>query len=157
MFVRGQINMMLTTENEPGPGGEALVTLPLVWIGANGGTAWKNKPVPVAFCTKCIFRAGVLKRLDDAGMEWDMIVDSEIDNAVEAVLSADLAVYAAIKGVYPRSTGPIAHDGALPDPGKTQIVLYMQDKDDPVQAALRLVIRQSYLSEWSHEDARLRA
>lgn len=157
MFGRGEVNMMLTTEDEPGPGGEALVTLPLVWIGATGGTAWKNKPVPVAFCTKCIFRAGVLKRLDDAGVEWDMIVDSEIDNAIEAVLSADLAVYAAIKGVYPRSTGPVIHDGALPDPGKTQIVLYMQDKDDPVQAALRLVIRHSYLSEWASDDTRLRA
>ncbi len=157
MFGRGQISAMLTTETEPGPGGETLVTLPLVWVGAVGGTAWKTRPMPVAFCSKCIFRAGVLKRIDDAGIAWDMILDSELDNAVEAVLSADLAVYAAIKGVYPRNTEPVPHQGALPNPGETRIILYMQAKDDPVQAALYEMIRHSYLSEWAGADVERRS
>ena len=148
MFGRGEVDAILTTEHQPGPGGESLVTLPLIWVGAMGGTAWKQRPLPVAFCGNCIFRPGVLKRMDDAAFAWDMVVESQFDGAIEAVVSADLAVHAVIKGVYPRQTAPIPSEADLPDPGETQIVLYMQAKDDPVQAALHAMIRQSYLSEW---------
>ncbi|PTX54130.1 LysR family transcriptional regulator [Litoreibacter ponti] len=144
MFGRGECDAILTTEEQPGPGGEALVELPLVWIGAEGGTAWKQRPLPVAFCTNCIFRPGVLKRLDDVGVAWEPVVYSDLDNAVEAVVSADLGVHAAITGVYPRQTAPIPHDGALPDPGKTQIALYLQSKEDPVLSALRAMIHEAY-------------
>lgn len=157
MFGRGECDAILTTEAYPGPGGEVLVTLPLVWVGAVDGTAWKQRPLPVAFCRNCIFRSGVLKRMDEAGFEWNMVVDSELDNAVEAVVSADLAVHAIIKGVYPRQTAPIPHDAGLPDPGETGIVLYMQAKDDPVQAALYDMIRHSYLSEWATEAKKMTA
>lgn len=148
MFARGECQAILTTEEHAGPGGETLVSLPLVWVGAVGGSAWRQRPLPVAFCKNCIFRSDVLRRLDAAGFDWAMAVESDLDNAVEAVVSADLAVHAIIKGVYPRQTEPVPHDGALPDPGKTQIVLYMQAKDEPVQAALREMIRHAYLSEW---------
>jgi len=144
MFGRGECAAILTTEEQPGPGGEALVELPLVWIGAEEGSAWKQRPLPVAFCKNCIFRPDVLKRLDASALDWDMVVDSDLDNAVEAVVSADLGVHAAITGVYPRGTAPIAHDGALPDPGKTQIALYMQNREEPVLAALRDMIMEAY-------------
>jgi DNA-binding transcriptional LysR family regulator len=157
MFGRGEIDAIVTTELHPGPGGESLVTLPLVWVGAVDGIAWRNRPLPVAFCKNCIFRAGVLKRLDQAQFDWQMVVESDLDNAVDAVVSADLAVHALIKGVYPRQTAPVPHDGALPDPGKTQIVLYMQAKDEPVQAALHDMIRHSYLSEWASVDVERRS
>lgn len=157
MFGRGEIDMILTTEEQPGAGGEALVTLPLVWVGAVGGTAWRNRPLPVAFCSNCNFRSAVLRRMDEAGFDWRMAVDSDLDNAVEAVVSADLAVHAVIQGLYPPHSAPVMHDGALPDPGKTQIVLYRQAQDDPVQQALHDMIRHSYLSEWTQQEANRRA
>ena len=49
MFARGECDAIITTESEPGEGGEALVTLPLVWVGAVGGGAWRQRPLPVAF------------------------------------------------------------------------------------------------------------
>ncbi len=152
MFGRGECDAILTTEEQPGPGGEALVQLPLVWIGAISGSAWKQRPLPVAFCKNCIFRAGVLRRMDEAQFDWEMIVDSDMDNAVEAVVSADLAIHAAIKGVYPRQTAPIHHDGALPDPGRTQIVLYMQRSNATVSGALRDMIRTTYRAEASSDE-----
>lgn len=157
MFARGEIDMILTTEEQADVGGETLVTLPLVWVGASDGNAWRNRPLPVAFCSNCNFRAAVLRRMDDASFDWRMAVDSDLDNAVEAVVSADLAVHAVIQGVYPNGSSPVPHDGALPDPGKTQIVLYMQAKEDAVQIALRDMIRQSYLSEWASDAPQLRS
>ena len=158
MFGRGQCDVIVTTEDQAGPGGEVLVRLPLVWIGATDGTAWKRGPLPVAFCTNCIFRPDVLRRLDAAGHPWDMVVDSDLDNAVEAVVSADLAVSAVIQGVYPRQTMAIDHGGLLPDPGETRIILYGDRADNAVIAALCDLIRATYRPSGKPvEDARLTA
>lgn len=157
MFGRGECDAIITTESEPGPGGEALVTLPLVWVGATGGNVWRQRPLPVAFCSNCIFRSGVLKRMDDAGFAWEMVVESQTDSAIAAVVCADLAVHAVIKGVYARQTAPVPAEANLPDPGTSSIVLYMQAKSDPVQAALYDMIRLSYMSEWAQDLTRLRA
>lgn len=146
MFRRGEVDAILTTEETPGPGGEVLVQLPLHWVGAIGGTAWRQEPVPVAFCTKCIFRSGALRRLTAAGTDWRMIVDSANDNAVEAAMSADMAISALVAGNLPPQTAPIEHKGALPDPGETRIVLYMQAAENPDQAALRDMLRTAYRS-----------
>lgn len=146
LFGKGECDAILTTEEHPGPGGEVLVQLPLVWIGAVGGTAWRQDPLPIAFCTNCIFRAPVLRRLDHAGMSWELVVESDLDNAVEAAVSADLGINAAIEGVYPRATAPIPHGGKLPDLGETRIVLYMRSGEDAVIRGLRDMIRQTYRS-----------
>ena len=157
MFARGEVDAILTTEGHPGEGGEALVTLPLIWVGATGGAAYRQRPLPVAFCKNCIFRSGVLRRMDEVGFDWNMVVESELDNAVDAVVSADLAVQAVIMGFASAQTEPIPKDAGLPDPGETQIVLYMQSKDDPVQEALHGMIRQSYMSQWLLEDVQQRS
>lgn len=146
MFRKGEIDAILTTEETPGPGGEVLVRLPLQWIGAVGGSAWRQEPLPVAFCTNCIFRSGALRRLTAAGTDWQMIVDSANDNAVEAAMSADMAISALVAGNLPPQTAPIDHKGALPDPGETRIVLYMQRAENPDQAALRDMLRTAYRS-----------
>ena len=157
IFARGEVDVIITTEEQPGEGGEALVTLPLVWVGATGGTAYRQRPLPVAFCKSCNFRSGVLRRMDQVGFDWNMVVESELDNAVDAVVSADLAVHAVIKGFSSAQTEPVPRDSELPDPGKTQIVLYMQAKDDPVQDALHGMIRQSYMSQWMPENVQQRS
>jgi DNA-binding transcriptional LysR family regulator len=152
MFGRGECDAIVTTEDQPGPGGEVLVNLPLMWVGAVGGTAWKQEPLPVAFCKNCIFRASALRSLDEAGREWDMAVDSEFDNAGEAVVSADLGVQVSIKGVYPRGTAPILHNGELPNLGHSQIILYMQRCDDVMSRALGELIRSTYRSEAERDE-----
>lgn len=155
MFGRGEVDAILTTEEHPGPGGEVLVRLPLVWIGAEGGTAWRQEPLPVGFCTNCIFRSGVLRRLNEADRSWEMVVESDLDNAVEAVVSADMAVSAVIEGNLPPQTAAIAHKGVLPDPGETGIVLYMQRSEASDQAALYQMLRTAYRTRGRLEDASL--
>ncbi|MCF6443946.1 LysR family transcriptional regulator [Nereida sp. MMG025] len=149
MFSRGEVDVIVTTESKAGDGGEVLVELPLVWIGARDGNAWRQNPLPVAFCTNCIFRSGVLRALDGADIAWDMVVESDLDNAVEAVVSADLAVNAGIVGHYPKQTIPLDHKGVLPDPGTTQIILYTSDTEDAVAGALRMLLRRAYQGEVS--------
>ena len=147
LFAKGECDAILTTEESPGPGGVELARLPLVWIGAIGGVAWRQRPLPIAFCTRCIFRSPVLRRLDAAGLPWNMVVESELDNAVEAAVSADLGINVLAEGYYPPQCAPIDHRGALPDPGETQIILYMSRTDTPVLAKLAEIIRRAYGSD----------
>lgn len=146
MFARGRCDAILTTEGQPGEGGEPLVTLPLVWLGAEGGTAWRQRPLPIAYSANCILRPMVIRRLDEAGMDWRMVVDTQHDSAVTALISADLAVHAAVKGDHIPATAPIPGEANLPDPGEIQIGFYMQDREAPARAALCAMIRESYLS-----------
>lgn len=146
MFGRGECNAILTTEEQPGPGGEVLVRLPLLWIGAENGTAWRRDPLPIAFCSNCIFRTPVLRRLEESGAAWDMVVESELDNAVDAGVSADLAITAMIEGMLPGQTTVIDHGGALPDPGETRIILYMEQTESHVAKVLQELIRTTYRS-----------
>ncbi|HGG63177.1 MAG TPA: LysR family transcriptional regulator, partial [Rhodobacteraceae bacterium] len=49
MFERGECDMILTTEDTLEAGGVTLMTLPLIWIGAPGGSAWKSRPLRLAY------------------------------------------------------------------------------------------------------------
>lgn len=66
-FARGECDVIVTTEDVVETGGETLTELPLIWVGAPGGVAWRQRPLPLAYEQRCIFRQGVQARLDAAG------------------------------------------------------------------------------------------
>lgn len=121
---RGELNLILTTEVGVEPGGETLAEIPLRWTGPREGLAWKKQPLRLAFCKFCIFRTIVLRKLEAAGIEWEMAVESEDDRAVEALVSADLAVGALLEDSIPPHLEAIATGGILPDLGSQKINMY---------------------------------
>lgn len=127
-FERGQCDMILTTEDSLEPGGETLINLQLVWIGAPDGVCWKNRPLPLAYEHDCIFRPGVQRKLDQAGIPWDVVVESDSTRTIEASVSADLAVHTILKGMEPPYVEQIDHQGALPELTTKQINLYVSDQ-----------------------------
>jgi DNA-binding transcriptional LysR family regulator len=146
-FARGEADIILTTEDDVGAGGEALVTRPLIWVGAPGGQAWRGRPLRLAYERDCIFRSGVQRRLDEAGIAWEMAVESNSSRTIEATVSADLAVHTMIEGSEPRHFERIAHGGALPDLKMVNVNLYANDLGDgPVIADLVALIRRAYQS-----------
>ncbi|MEL6682696.1 MAG: LysR family transcriptional regulator [Pseudomonadota bacterium] len=146
MLGRGEVDLILTTEERCGADGQVLVELPLLWIGAIGGSAWRRKPLPVAFCSNCIFRSGVLQALNANDVHWEMAVDSELNNAVEAAVSADLGVHVALEGCLPPHTEVIQHGGILPVLPLQKINMYVLSSDDVVTNALADIMRQLYAS-----------
>ena len=144
-FSRGECDIILTTEETVEPGGETLADVPLVWIGAPGGQAWRQRPLRLAHETNCIFRQGVQAALDEAGIAWEMAVESDSTRAVEATVSADLAVHTVLAGSEPPYMEQIVHNGALPDLGRIKVNLYVAD---PVHSAaveaLAVLIRRAY-------------
>ncbi len=136
-FAAGECDIILTTEQVVRPGGETIIELPLVFVGAPDGTAWRNRPLRLAFENRCLFRPGVQAALDAVDVPWEMAVTSKNTRTVEATVSADLAVHAMIAGTMRGDLQEVRHGGALPDLGMQKINLYAgPDCGSPTATAL---------------------
>lgn len=113
-FRKGEVDVILTTERSLDPGGTTIHASPLVWVGALGGVAWKQRPLRLAFEYACIFREPVQAALEAADIPWEMGVESDSTRTVEASISADLAVHACLEGSTAPYVEVIRHGGALP-------------------------------------------
>lgn len=138
--------MILTTEDGCDAGGQTLQSLPLIWVGAPGGSMWKQRPLRLAYEPNCLFRGSVTAALDAADIPWEMAVESDSTRTIEASVCADLAVHTALLGMEPPYMERIAHGGNLPElPGK-RINLYVSElAKGTVPAALADLIRQTYM------------
>lgn len=141
---KGEVDIILTTEQGVGEGGETLTEMALRWTGAPDGVAWKRRPLRLAFCTCCIFRPIVLRKLDEAGIDWEMAVESEDDRAVEAVVSADLAIGALLENSLPPYLEAINPGGLLPELGVQKVNLYMRGGRDKVLDELAQMLRNGF-------------
>lgn len=145
-FDRGECDLILTTESTDITGCETLDTLPLQWVGAPDGSAWKSRPLRLAFETACLFRLGVQAALDEAGIDWEMAVETDSTRTVEASISADLAVHACISGTTPPYVEAIDHGGDLPALAKININLYVAKKaQSKLAEELAAMVRHAYL------------
>lgn len=144
-FSKGECDVIVTTEKGVDQGGEVLSTKPLVWVGAPGGTAWRQRPLQLAFCRYCVFREQIVSCLDANGISWEMSVDTESDRAIEAAVSADLAIHAMIDGTQPPYLEVIDHGGALPELKVQHINLYgAQDGQGEVRDTLVYLLRNAF-------------
>ncbi|KCV80971.1 LysR family transcriptional regulator [Actibacterium atlanticum] len=147
-FAKGEVDVILTTEDDPDAGGETLIEAPLVWVGAPNGHAWKSRPLQLAYEYKCRFRVPVQRALDAAGLPWEMAVESSSSRTIEATVTADLAVHTVIEGAEPPHLERIQHHGALPDLPRLKINLYRSDvgKGEIVETLTQL-LRQAYIQQ----------
>ncbi len=153
-FAKGDRDLIVTTETGLDQGGETLAAKELIWIGAPGGAAWRQRPLRLAFCRFCTFRPHVAKALDAAGIDWEMAVDTESDRTIEAAVSADLAVHAMIEGTEPPYLDPVDHNGTLPVLPGQKINLYgAQTSSNEVRNTLIGLLRSAFLAQ----SGRLRA
>lgn len=146
-FSRGRCDVILTTEDECDSGGEILTQLPLVWVGAQNGVAWKQRPLRLAFEHRCIFRQGVQAALNQAGIPWEMAIESEQTRTIEASVSADLAVHVMMEGTASPLAEVVQHGGALPELKMVNVNMYVADPaKGKVIESLADLVRQSFVS-----------
>ena len=152
-FGRGECDIILATENAPGVGGQTLVELPLVWIGAPGGQAWRQRPLRLAYEYRCIFRQWAQAALDKSGISWEMAVESDNTRTIEASVSADLAVHTMLAGSEPQHLERIAHGGTLPELARLKVNLYVADPvHSPAVDALADLIRRAFSGQPVRSD-----
>ena len=143
-FARGEVDIILTTESGLDDGGETLSTIPLIWIGAQGGAAWRQSPLRLAMGRFCAFRPRVIEALEAAGVPWDLVVESENDRTIEATVSADLAVHTVLRGMQPPHLEEIDHGGALPDLPVQNINLYAGTRGEMIRDSMADALRKAF-------------
>ncbi|MEI4261857.1 LysR family transcriptional regulator [Roseovarius sp. D0-M9] len=142
---KGEIDLILTTETGLGKGGETLAEVPLRFYGAPGGTAWKQRPLRIANCRNCLFRPNAIRLLDDALIPWESAIDSNSDGAIEATVSADLAVTTMLEGTAPHLLEAVPQNAGLPDLGLQRINMYGATAPrNELVAQLANVVRQGF-------------
>ncbi|MFN4204063.1 MAG: LysR family transcriptional regulator [Tabrizicola sp.] len=142
-YARGALDVIVTTEDAPDPGAEVLGARPLVWVGAPQGTAWQRRPLRLGFKDGCIFRPAAQAALDAAGISWDLATGGESEQAVEAMVAADLAISVRMMGNIPADTEVIETQNQLPALGEMKLALYRSpaatgEAVDMLMAELRL-------------------
>ena len=78
LFARGEMDLILTTEAGVATGGETLACEPLVWTGAQGGQAWRGRPLRFGSCGHCVFKRPALDALEAAGIPWELVVEFDL-------------------------------------------------------------------------------
>ncbi|TMV07834.1 LysR family transcriptional regulator [Ruegeria sediminis] len=145
MFQRGECDLILTTEAAGAEGSETVADLPLRWIGAPGGCAWRQRPLRLAVGRRCMFRPQMIAALDAADIPWELAVETENDRAIEATVSADLAVHAMLEGTEAAHLEQIESGGALPELPAHVINLYGGEPGrGAVVEALADLVRQNF-------------
>ncbi|MCB1334690.1 MAG: LysR family transcriptional regulator [Roseivivax sp.] len=143
-FSRGELDVILTTEPEVGPEGETLTEVPLRWVGAPGGSIWKQRPLRLAFCRNCGFKPTAMRMLETAGTPWEIAVESDSDRTVEATVSADLGVTAMLEGHAPSQLTYLDVSSALPDLGVQRVNMYAAAQPSKILTALMEMTRQGF-------------
>ncbi len=145
MYQRGECDLILTTEATRADGAEVVAELPLRWIGAQGGSAWRKRPVRLAVGRRCMFRPQIISALDAAGVPWELAVETENDRTIEATVSADLAIHAMLDGTEAAHLEQIDSGGVLPELPAHVINLYGGEAGrGAVVEALADLVRQNF-------------
>ena len=146
-MARGEVDMILTTELDVEQGGEVLQNAQMIWVGAPNGSAWKQQPIRLAFNHDCIFRNYAQRALDEAEIPWEMGVESDSIRTVEASVSADLAVHAALENTVDHHMEVIQHNDALPELPMFNINMYVASgPQQDLAEKLAGMVRMAYCS-----------
>ncbi len=144
-LARGEMDLILTTEADLDAGGVLLDRQRLVWIGAQGGAIWRQRPLRFASVTRCIFKRPAIEALERAEIPWALSVDAQSFSAVDASVSADIAVCVQLESAVPRQCEAIRHGGALPDLPDYLVNMYVTSGPRAALAeSLAGMIRESY-------------
>ena len=144
-FHHGKFAMILTTERGHGEGAEVLSEKQLCWVGAQGGSCWRQRPLRFGSGRECMFRATGIRALERCAISWEMAVETDSDRTIEATVRADLAVALMLEGTEPAFLELIQHNGALPELPRYAINLYVSDQPrGRAEEALADLVREAY-------------
>lgn len=122
----GKVDMVLATELACDSDGENLIMDRLVWVGAPGGEAAYQRPLPVSIgCSDCAFRAPIRDALQQAGIEWRSVSEVTNTTAQVATVAADIAVMAWMASTVPEGLEVLGRDSGLPPLPPFTVNLYL--------------------------------
>lgn len=145
LLTEGTLDIIVTTESDPGPGGIELNRRKIAWFGIAGTRVAPDRPVRLALGRACAFRPIATETLDRAGIVWESVIEGDSDAVIEATVTAGIAITPRIESHAIAGCERLGPETGLPDLGETAICLY--DSTRPGNAALdafRDALRQAY-------------
>lgn len=113
-FERGELDVILTTEADCREQGVNLMKIPLVWVGAQGGTAWQQRPLSLTNALRCAFLKMAVVALDRAGIDWQHASGIGSCERNLMLAAADQGVNVLLGTQSRDGVQRIDHGGALP-------------------------------------------
>jgi DNA-binding transcriptional LysR family regulator len=146
----GDVDLTLTTDAPNQHGGEALRMDRLVWVGAPSGKAYRQTPLPLTIGSlTCRFRPAVLAALRKARHDWRMVMEVRSQEAIYAVVSADVAVTAQLADSVQSGLVILAPEAGLPELPHFAINLHMPSGGgNEIAKELARHIRQEFASRF---------
>lgn len=138
-LARGELDLAVLTPGGAVPwqeGDRVVHDSPLVWVGREGGRAWRHRPMPLALASHgCAWRRQALAALDAAGIDWRIAYLSEHYAAHKSAVAADLAVAPLPRGLLEPGLVRLGAADGLPDPGVARIALRFAPRSEMRKAA----------------------
>lgn len=111
-----QLDIALTTDHIAMQQGTVLLQDKLVWVGAENGQAYAQRPLPVSLgSTDCAFRTSTFSALNAASLDWLTICQVGGLEAIRATVEADMAVATFMSRSVPEHLTIIADQSGLPE------------------------------------------
>jgi DNA-binding transcriptional LysR family regulator len=132
-----QLDLTLITTRRDIEDAEILLTEPLVWVGAKGGSAHLREPLPVSLWEEgCAWRANALDALAQEGREYRVAYMSAHTAGQRAAIIADLAVAPMAKSFIGEDIVALGVKDGLPELSTYNLALLMApNASAPVRAA----------------------
>jgi DNA-binding transcriptional LysR family regulator len=149
----GVVDLTLTTDRPEQPSrGETLRLDRLVWVGAPGGKAYRARPLPLTIGSMtCRFRPAVLAALRKAGQDWRMVMEVKSQEAIYAVVSADVAVTAQLADSVQSGLAILGAEAGLPELPQFGIQLVMPSAGGTeIASELARHIRQEFAARFGY-------
>ncbi len=114
-LANGKVDITLSTDRDVGRHGETLRVDRLVWVSAKGSKAHTKTPLPLVIGSpQCRFRPVVLDALRRAGRDWRVVLEVSNQDAVNATVSAEIAVAAMLADSVPSTLAALGDACGLP-------------------------------------------
>lgn len=145
-LARGEIDLTLTTEAARPARAESLLVDQLVWVGADGGDAYRRDPLPVSLGAEtCAFRPYALAALAKWHRPWRPVSESNSLEPMIATLEADLAVAPMLTCAAPASLEILSEAAGLPKLPTCHVNLYLpRNTANDMATELAVVLREEF-------------
>lgn len=140
----GELDLAVIEERRGSETGETLAVDRLVWVGAKGGRACRQRPLPVSMVERvCVFRSVVFEALEKSGLPWRSSFETGSNEATLTAVRADMAVSAWLVSTVP-SDLIILTDAGLPELASFSITLHFSGQTvSPATIEMARAIREN--------------
>ncbi|MFK5997906.1 MAG: LysR family transcriptional regulator [Rhodobacterales bacterium] len=128
---KGKADLILGTEVNCPVGAISVGKACLNWFCAEDGRVWKKQPLGLAYEHHCLFGRFAIEALDKAGINWELVVNTNHARTVEASVSADLAIHACLCGTQSADWTVVPDEAGLPDLPEFQITMQKGGSANP--------------------------